>query len=165
MALSDTPDLKAFGELLGYLTCVTPVQRFLIACQKEGGIQEVEKHDVVLDLNMHVSHSDIEHPSVGLDQRTFPLTLRVEALRRAIYADVVANVETLLDQRANFDGEMKAAVYEKWLNTEPEKVQVLHFRLSRQGPRVVLFKIRDPNRIIWQPEQASNMKPAEGQVG
>ena len=157
MALSYAEEFDVFGELLGKLTHATPVQRFLVACQREGGIQEVEKHDGVLDLSTPISRSRVLNREVPVTT----LTLGIEALRRAITFEIPANVEILLERGVESADEIRAGVHHWWPESDADKFYEIQRLLSRRSPRVVLVQWSNPAQVIWTSDQAVILKSDE----
>ena len=139
-----TPTLTVFSELLPHFVHATAAQRFLYACHYSGGIQEVEKHDGVLDLNMPISQGDILHPEIPIAT----LTVGVEALRRALQSNLLDNVKILLDRGIQSSEENRAGIW--FFYREPEQLPILRDLFSRRSsPRIVIVDSWKPDRILY----------------
>ena len=147
-AIAETNDLADFVELLGFLTHVPPVKRFLAACQIEGAIEEVEKRDGILDLNAPTTRD--ECMPFEVDNSSASFVLGAQALKRAIFYGHIANVEILLDRGVTADDEIQ--VMTDWTTTEPEKFLVLQKLLSdERSPRVAVCDRTYPDpRLLWR---------------
>lgn len=127
-------DVEVFRELLPHMIHLTSVQRFLIACEREGGIAEVEKHDALIDLSS-VCHDFIMDDYDSMNAAQFDMG--TEALTRAISYGCIDNVQILLDQGAKLVG--RTQLFVGWAKKEPEKFAALQTLFGREGsPRVEL---------------------------
>ncbi len=141
-ALHYTRDLEVFQELLLHVVLLTQVQRFLIACEREGGIAEVEKHDpAILDL-ASTSDDAVLNDFGGMKSDQF--VIGTEAVARAVTYGCIDNVEILLDRGAKVVG--RTQLFVGWATKEPEKFTALQALFSREtSPRVEIRKTRfDP---------------------